>query len=116
MPAYRAGKFRRFRNLLIAARVPFEPNILLGDNWRDHVKNYGDFIAARGNFIANATETGGAIIADTVVLPSKVCFSSDTVIVANRILFGGPELEIKARGKGIAIFPVEYIEGVSNSL
>lgn len=114
--AYRAARFRRFRRLLIEAGVPFEPNVLLQSNWRQQIKNYSEYIASKGNFLAESVESGGAIIADTVVLPSSVRFTGDTVILANRVLFEGTKLEIKSRGKAIALFSVNPPEGSKNPI
>lgn len=103
--AVAATAFRKFRTILLAKGVPFEPNILLEPNWRNHLKNYSSYFDSLTSLYFSNGKINGAIVADNLFLPSNVEITRDTVILANNIYFEGTNIEIKG-SHNIAFFPV----------
>jgi hypothetical protein len=100
-------KFQKFRKLLIAEGVPFEPNILLESNWQELLsKASPNFVSTRSSMrVANA-KMKGAVIADSLYLTDKTEFTGDTIILARRLVFEGKDVLIKGN-HNIAIFQQE---------
>lgn len=101
--------FRGLRQMLLNAGVPFEPNVLLEKNWRDHVRNHNGFLEGLSSKQIDGSFKGGTIIADTLILPSELVLTQDTVIFANDIFFEGTEATIRSYGKAIGVFPLNEI-------
>jgi hypothetical protein len=100
--------------MLLNSGVPFEPNVLLDKNWRDHLKNFSGFFSGLSTRRLGETFSGGAVVAETLILPEKVEIKGDTVFLADRIFFEGKNVEIRSQGKKIAIFPVTEISGTKS--
>jgi hypothetical protein len=100
--------FKTGHDLLVNKRVPFDPDILLEDNWREQVgpylKDMPEMSQARW-----VSKLKGAQLADTLYLPEEVQLTGDTVILARRVVFGGPNVLIKGP-HDIHVFPIESEE------
>lgn len=103
--AYRALSFRKFRKALLAAGLPFEPNVLLRSDWRMHLKNYPGFISKYGVQQLGETVSNGIIVADSLILPSKIKFEQDTLILARQIFFRGNGYRNKRTRQFFVHFP-----------
>ena len=102
--------FKPGRQLLLKKGVPFEPEELLDPNWKRR-------LSARLAEMPEMKETkvfgnriGGVNIADTIYLPEKVEITSDTVILANQVIFEGRHAVIK--GNHSVYFFTLVTEGV----
>lgn len=111
----RVMTLRSGRKLLRDKGVPFEPNILLDNNWREKLRNtlatLPDFQLVR----REGNKLEGAQLADTLILPEKVELTGDTVIVAKRLIFEGRNVVIKGR-HDLHVFtdePTTLVEGIS---
>jgi hypothetical protein len=94
--AQKAYRFRKFREMLLSAGVPFEPNLLLEKNWQEIIKkNYGEYFNSLNSRYVSEGKISGAVLADTLYLPKKVRFEKETIILANQIVFEGDDVVIK---------------------
>jgi hypothetical protein len=104
--AEKVRAFRSGRDLLLKKGVPFEPNVLLEENWREKLKGaFGqmpEFQEAR----RGGKKLKGAQVADTLFLPEKVYIEGDTVILARRLVFEGKDVFIKGN-HAVHIFTIE---------
>ena len=103
----RHEKFAKGRDLLLRHGVPFDPEILLQDNWQKILKETFDKMPElqqdwqAGEFIE------GVIIARDLYLPEKVTIIGETIILVRRIIYEGTNPEIKGKGASFHIFPIE---------
>jgi hypothetical protein len=102
--------FKPARQLLLKKGVPFEPEELLDPNWKRR-------LSARLAEMPEMKETkvfgnriSGVNIGDTIYLPEKVEITSDTVILANQVIFEGRHAVIK--GNHSVYFFTVVTEGV----
>lgn len=106
--AERVGAFASARRLLLKKRVPFEPNMLLEQNWRETLR---EALAHMPEFKESRREgitLKGAQLAETLLLPSKIKLDGDTVILAKRLIFEGNDVLIKGNFD-VHIFTLEPI-------
>lgn len=107
--------FKSGRSLLREKGVPFEPNVLLDNNWREKLQNTLNTLPELQVVRREGNKLKGAQLADTLILPEKVEITDDTVIVAKRLIFEGRNVVIKG-SHDINIFVVEptmLVEAVS---
>jgi hypothetical protein len=105
--AKRILEFQKFRTLLLEQGVPFEPNILLQTNWKQLLQESNpNFFSSKASIRISDGKMKGAVIADSVYLTKNTVFTSDTVILARRLVFEGKDVLIKGN-HNIAIFPIE---------
>jgi hypothetical protein len=98
LDAHQAVNFLGFRKMLLEKNVPFEPNLFLKDNWRDVLgKDFTNFLASLKSKRLTSGEIGGVIMADTLYLPEKMNMTSDTFILANKIVYEGTDIVISGR-------------------
>ena len=100
-------KFSKGKDLLVKHGVPFNPYVLLTDNWRKtlqpHFNSYPEFRKNR----QEKGRLSGVIIANTLSLPEFVELDGDTVIIARNIEYDGQYPAIKSYGYDIYIFIIE---------
>jgi hypothetical protein len=105
--ATQLSKFQKFRKLLLDEGVPFEPNILLESNWQELLsKASPNFVSTRSSMRVANGKMRGAVIADSLYLTDKTEFTSDTIILARRLVFEGKDVLIKGN-HDIALFLLE---------
>ncbi len=90
----RAG-FSSGRELLIRKGVPFDPDILLDDDWRERIEPFLSQMPQMSRVRQMSNRLSGAQLADTLYLPEKIELTGDTIIVARRLIFEGRQVLIK---------------------
>lgn len=93
--AEHARGFRRGRDLLVKKGVPFEPNLLLKDGWRQRLKDAFLQMPEMQEVRRAGRKLKGAQLADTLFLPEKIELEGDTVILTRRLIFEGKDVVIK---------------------
>src|SRR5437016_4930670 len=87
--------FATGRDLLLNQHVPFEPEELLRDGWRERLKPILETLPEMHQNRYETAPLKGAYMADTLYLPEKVQLSGHAVILANYVVFEGKEPVIK---------------------
>ncbi|HKV38328.1 MAG TPA: hypothetical protein VJX67_03880, partial [Blastocatellia bacterium] len=106
-----AAGFAPMRNLLIREGVPFEPNELLEPGWP--LKLWDQLYSMpqlRKDRTVKSGHIAGLYLARTLDLPEKMKGDGDILILARRLIFRGPHVEIIAPGHNVYVFPVETQE------
>jgi hypothetical protein len=101
--------FSSGRDLLLKKGVPFEPNILLEENWREQIAPFTKQMPEMAQVRRASARLKGAQLADTLYVPENVQLTGDTVILARRLIFEGPNVLIKGP-HNIQVFPIESEE------
>lgn len=100
-------QFKKGRDLLMKARVPFEPNDLLEPGWRKKLKpKFAQMPQLRETRALTQRQIKGVQLADTLYLPEKVEVTGDTFILANQIIFEGRNAVLKGN-YGVYFFPID---------
>jgi hypothetical protein len=108
-PERRAG-FAYARALLVQKGVPFDPDLLLRQDWRSRLAGVFDSMPElRAERQELSGRLKGAYLAGTLVLPEKVVATGDVVILARRIVFLGRDAMIVGPGKNVGLFPIDAI-------
>ncbi len=87
--------FKTGRELLIAKNVPFDPEILLDDNWRSKLNTTLRQMPEMQVGRVGDNKLSGVQLADTLYLPEKVELTGNTVILVRRLYFDGQNALIK---------------------
>jgi hypothetical protein len=86
--------FKSGRELLIRKGVPFDPDILLEDDWRERVNPFLGQMPQMSRARRMSNKLSGAHLADTLYLPEKIELTGDTIIMARRLVFEGQQILI----------------------
>ncbi|MCA1589992.1 MAG: hypothetical protein LC734_06285 [Acidobacteria bacterium] len=103
--ARRIAAFKPGRDLLAASGFPFEPYLLLQDNWRERLANIIRHLPQSRKIRRTGNTISGVQLADTLILPNGVALDGDTVIIANRMNFEG-NIFIEKNGHNLYVFLV----------
>lgn len=106
--------FKSGRDLLNARGVPFNPDTLLEDNWRSQLGTALRQMPEMQQGRMGGSKLSGVQLADTLYLPEKVELTGNTVIIARKLYFDGPNALIKGPFD-IHIFVVESSGTVADS-
>ncbi|HLA10455.1 MAG TPA: hypothetical protein VJ023_07650 [Pyrinomonadaceae bacterium] len=98
--------FRSGHELLIRKGVPFDPDILLEDDWRERVKPFLGQMAQMSQLRRMSNKLNGAQLADILYLPEKIELTGDTIILTRRLVFEGRNILIKGP-HNIYVFIIE---------
>jgi hypothetical protein len=102
LDAHHAMNFIKFRKMLLEKKVPFEPNLLLRENWKEVLKkNFPNFIDSLKSIRLTENKIGGVIMADTLYLPERIELTADTLILANKIVYEGNDIVLITRGHNL---------------
>jgi hypothetical protein len=93
--AARREAFRTGRELLLDKNVPFDPDILLHDNWRAELSSTLRQMPEMQQGRVGDNKLRGVQLADTLYLPEKVELTGDAVILVRRLYFDGQNALIK---------------------
>src|SRR4051794_36691245 len=101
-----ANNFKRGHDMLRERGVPFDPDNLLDEDWRDKVvPKFAEMPEMQvSRRLGDRLE--GVQLADILYLPEKVELTGDTVILARQIVFEGRHAVIKGHGN-VYFFPAE---------
>src|SRR5437016_5538705 len=87
--------FATGRDLLLNQHVPFEPEELLRDGWRERLKPILETLPEMHQNRYETAPMKGAYMADTLYLPENVQLSGHALILANYVVFEGKKPVIK---------------------
>lgn len=107
--------FEIAKNLLQRKRVPFDPEILLQDDWPNALAPVFSQMPEMQKVRYLDSLEEGVELADTLYLPEKVHASGDVVIVAKHLVFEGHDILIKGH-HNISIFPAENVIVMGDTL
>lgn len=102
----RRKDFEKAQSLLVNKRVPFDPEILLTDDWRHTLKSTFDQMPELQQVRRGTDRLKGVEIAHTLYLPAKVRLEGDTVIIARNLIFDGDEAVIRGPFS-ISVYPID---------
>ena len=102
----RRKDFERAQSLLVNKRVPFDPEILLTEDWRNKLKSTFDQMPELQEVRRGTNRLKGVEIAHTLYLPEKVSLEGDTVIIARNLIFDGNEAVIRGPFN-ISVYPID---------
>ena len=102
----RRKNFEEARNLLLAQRVPFDPEILLTPHWRKTLKPVFDQMSELQQVRRGPKRLNGVEMAHTLYLPEKVQLEGDTVILVRNLIFDGNNAIIRGPYK-IYVYPID---------
>jgi hypothetical protein len=91
----RRKNFEKAKNLLVAQRVPFDPEILLTPHWRKTLKPDFDRMPELQQVRRGTNRLNGVEMAHTLYLPEKVRLEGDTVILVRNLIFDGNNAVIR---------------------
>ena len=102
----RRQRLENLKPLFEQHSIPFSPEELVHDNWRRRLgpvfKSMPEMKLTRtaGKYLS------GVYIADVLILPEKVETTGDTFILANHLVYEGPNPRISGEG-GLYIYPIK---------
>jgi hypothetical protein len=102
----RRKDFERAQSLLVNEGVPFDPEILLKEDWRTTLKSTFDQMPELQQVRRGTERLKGVEIAHTLYLPAKVRLEGDTVIIARNLIFDGDEAVIRGPFS-ISVYPID---------
>ena len=88
-------RFAPAKRLLQEKGVPFEPEAMLRDNWKEDLAPLLDQMPDMHISRAVGNRMEGVQMADALYLPEKVKLTGDTIIIARKIVFEGHNAVLK---------------------
>lgn len=98
--------FRRARELLLKKNLPFDPDVLITDNWRKTLRSVFAQMPELREVRRGEDKLRGVQLADTLYLPEKVELEGDTVILVRNLVFDGQDAVIKGP-YNIYVYPID---------
>jgi hypothetical protein len=100
----------RFAYARTLQRVPFDPDLLLQDDWRTRLAGAFDSMSElKGERQELSGKLEGVYLAGTLVLPEKIVATGDVLILARRVVFLGQNVMIVGPGKNVGLFAIDAI-------
>jgi hypothetical protein len=106
--ALRRTNFEHTATMLYEKGVPFDPYLLLEDDWPQRLKPALDRMPEMQEVRYHPEPLRGVHFADTLYLPERVELSGDTVIVAKKVVFEGENVLIKGN-YSITFLPMQKV-------
>lgn len=107
----RLRTFSRTRALLLKYRVPFEPNLLLENDWRLRLGPVLDSIPEMQQDRVESGRLRGLYLANRLVLRGeRIEARGDVVVIARHLVFVGPHTWIHGPGRSVSMFIVDSTE------
>jgi hypothetical protein len=106
----RRAKFERtWKASFLTYSIPFPPESLASENWRKELAPFFKSMSQLRETRATGAYLAGIYIADALILPEKTTVVGDIFILANHLVFEGPNPHIGGgRVEGnIYIFPIK---------
>ncbi len=100
-----AKNFRPAKDLLLERGVPFNPDSLREPGWQKTLAPLLASMPEMREVRRYGQDISGLLIGETLYFPEKVTLVGNTVILANKIMFEGKEVEITG-SFSIYIYPV----------
>jgi len=98
--------FAPAKKLLMEKGVPFDPEILMSADWKSKIEPVLPGIVELNTTLRTSDKIKGVQIADTLIIPSDVELTGDTVLLANRIIYEGGRIRIHGLGTNVYIYPI----------
>ena len=92
--------------LLEEKGVPFDPEVMLKDSWKEDLAPVLDQMPEMQTSRAVGDRMEGVQMADALFLPEKVKLTGDTIIIARKVVFEGRNALLKGP-HNIYYFPLE---------
>lgn len=105
IPSSREAAFQRGRIVLLEHEVPFEPNRLREVGWQKNLAPVFETMPEMQKISRYGTTISGLLMGKNLYFPEKVVLTGDTVIVADKIMFEGHNVEITGN-YALYIYPV----------
>ena len=105
--AYRREKFEKWRDSFLTYSIPFPPEALASYNWRKELASAFEAMPQMRETRIAGPYLAGVYIADALVLPEKTTVVGDLFIIANHLVFEGPNPGIGAEAGDVNIFPIK---------
>lgn len=103
--------FGRTRDLLRREGVPFDPDLLLGQNWREALASeFEKMPELEKDRQVTAGRLKGVYIAKKLSLPEKIRADGDLVILARHLVYSGQDVEIIAPGHDVSVYVIDSEE------
>ncbi len=104
----RRGFARSRELLLVQEQVPFDPDELLEQDWREKLApKFAQMPEMHTTRYLQTDRLGGVYIAGTLILPEKMRADRDVVILTRHLVYEGDNIEIIAPGHDVSVFIVE---------
>ncbi|HEY6804025.1 MAG TPA: hypothetical protein VI306_10635 [Pyrinomonadaceae bacterium] len=104
----RRKNFQKAKALLVDKRVPFDPELLLTDDWRQTLKPIFAQMPELQQVRRGTNRLKGVELADTLYLPEKVRLESDTVILVRNLIFDGKDVVVQGP-HNIFVYPMDQV-------
>lgn len=99
-------KFEPARRMLMRAGVPFEPSVLLTQNWRTHLAPQFLKMPDMEKVRRVTQPLKGVYLANTLYLAKQIEITGDTVILVRHLVFTNGNTLIRGR-HNLFVFPIE---------
>jgi hypothetical protein len=109
--AKRRGKMEKWKASFLTHSIPFPPESLASENWREELASTFKSMPQLRETRTEGKYLAGVYIADTLILPEKTKVVGDVFILANHIVFEGPDPVIGGWDGDIYIFPIKSDSG-----
>jgi hypothetical protein len=105
--AKRRAKLEKWKASFLTHSIPFPPESLASENWREELASTFKSMPQLRETHTEGTYLAGIYMADTLILPEKTKIVGDVFILANQIVFEGPNPVIGGWEGDIYVFPIK---------
>ncbi len=114
-PERKRESFKSGRELLLAHRVPFDPDTLLDRDWKRKLEPAFAIMPEFQEVRQGGKKIEGVQLADTLYLPESIELTGDTIIIARQLVFSGKNVVIKGP-HDLHFFPLNPLLSLDNGL
>jgi hypothetical protein len=105
--AKRRAKLEKWKAPFLTYSIPFPPESLASENWREELAPIFKSMPLLRETRAEGIYLAGVYIADILILPEKTKVVGDVFILANHLVFEGPNPHIGGWEGDIYVFPIK---------
>jgi hypothetical protein len=109
--AKRRAKLEKWKASFLTHSIPFPSEALASENWREELASTFESMPRLRETRTEGTYLAGIYMADTLILPEKTKVVGDVFILANHIVFEGPNPVIGGLEGDIYVFPIKSDSG-----
>jgi len=107
--------FQPGRVLLLEKKVPFDPDTLRVKGWQERLAPFFEQMPEMKVTTRYGRQVSGALLGKNLYFPEKVELVGDTIILADKIMFEGQNVEITGKG-AFYVFPISKAGVLGTSL